>query len=242
MRVISKFSDYFDSVMSEGQDMSLVYRRVMMEVEADALKNPHPAIKPLAAFLDRDGGMPNGYTFEDSTDRVFKTLSINFGLILFAGRLYPYAQTYRTRIGAVVPDGAVHIFNLDELTAYMAEYGVTFKSKQRGRRSWNFNTPMTLDAFFALDASEKLHAHATAHHIASALIANGHYSPIIINPKLADKEFYRRLGPYEAYQEMSMFLGNLAHPEKMTSKVDDKYKILGHGFDLKESFRKRAGA
>lgn len=241
MRVISKFSDYFDSVMGQGQDMSLVYRRTMMEVDDDHLIEPHPAIAPLAAFLERDGGLPSAYTYGKSNDNEFSTLTIHFGLVLFAGRMYPYAQTNRTRMGALVPDGAFHIYNLEELKAYMKAYGVTFDTKQAGRRNWDFYKPMKPDVFFALEGSEQLHAHSTAHHIASAIIKKGKPC-IVINPKMADVELYRRLGPYEAYQEMSMFLGNLSHPEKPTSKVDDKYKILGHGFDLKESFRKRAGS
>jgi len=60
----------------------------------------------------------------------------------------------------------------------------------------------------------------------------------IINPLLKDYEFYKVFDTFQAFQEVSMFMGGvLGAGEKEIVEVADKYKIGQHGFD-KFSFRK----
>jgi hypothetical protein len=60
----------------------------------------------------------------------------------------------------------------------------------------------------------------------------------IINPLLKKYEFYKVFDAFQAFQEISMFLGGvLGRGEKEIVEVADKYKIEQHGFD-KWSFRK----
>jgi hypothetical protein len=61
---------------------------------------------------------------------------------------------------------------------------------------------------------------------------------ITYNDCLKDVEFYRVFDPYSAYQEIEMFLNNLAIPQKDMPKIPDRENILSHGFDDKLSFRK----
>jgi len=58
-----------------------------------------------------------------------------------------------------------------------------------------------------------------------------------VNPRLTDFDFYKHLGPTQVYQEISMFLGNLAAPDNVPTVVSDKDRIQQHGFD-ERSFRK----
>ena len=69
---------------------------------------------------------------------------------------------------------------------------------------------------------------------------NNSHPRFIINPILKDYAFYKILDSFQAFQEISMFLGGvLGNHEKEIVVVDDKYKIEQHGFD-KWSFRKES--
>lgn len=57
------------------------------------------------------------------------------------------------------------------------------------------------------------------------------------NGRLKDLEFYRLVDPYTAFQEIAMFLGGMASPEKPIPKIDDKTMAQAKGFN-KWSFRK----
>jgi len=60
---------------------------------------------------------------------------------------------------------------------------------------------------------------------------------ITFNPCLKDYDFMRVFDPYQAFQEISMFMGNLAEPRKPIPAIDDKTMAEIKGFD-KWSFRK----
>jgi hypothetical protein len=60
----------------------------------------------------------------------------------------------------------------------------------------------------------------------------------LINPKLKDYGFNRIKDSFTAFQEISMYLSNILVEQKEVVKIEDKYRIEQHGFDLKTSFRK----
>jgi hypothetical protein len=67
---------------------------------------------------------------------------------------------------------------------------------------------------------------------------NNHKPKFFINPLLKNYEFYKVFDTFQAFQEISMFMGGvLGAGEKEITVVADKYKIAQHGFD-KYSFRK----
>lgn len=52
-------------------------------------------------------------------------------------------------------------------------------------------------------------------------------------------QFYKKLDAYSMWQELSMYVdGRLASPGNTTIDIPDIYRIEGHGFDKKTSFRK----
>lgn len=57
------------------------------------------------------------------------------------------------------------------------------------------------------------------------------------NPTLKEFDFYKIFDTYSAYQEISMFLGSLAFPEKPIPVISDKDLAFAKGFD-KHSFRR----
>lgn len=76
-------------------------------------------------------------------------------------------------------------------------------------------------------------------------IAN--HSPIVIvelgakatwNGLLRPYGFMRIIDPWQAFQKIEMFLGNMAAPQKPMPKQSDIEKVKSHGFDPKMGFRK----
>ncbi len=68
---------------------------------------------------------------------------------------------------------------------------------------------------------------------------SGSIEKFLLNPTLKDYEFYKIFDAFQAFQEIQMFLGGvLGSGEKEMVQIEDKYKIVQHGFDLKTSFRK----
>lgn len=59
-----------------------------------------------------------------------------------------------------------------------------------------------------------------------------------LNPCLKDAQFIRKMNPHTCFQELSMFIGGVMAHNDTPEPVDNKYKIIAHGFDLKDSFRK----
>ena len=60
----------------------------------------------------------------------------------------------------------------------------------------------------------------------------------ILNARLADYQFYRVKDPFTAYQNLSMYLGGLASPERSIPPISDSDMLQAKGFDKKWSFRK----
>ncbi len=57
------------------------------------------------------------------------------------------------------------------------------------------------------------------------------------NAQLNNYDFAKVVEPYTAYQELAMWVGAQARPEKEIAEVSDEVKVESHGFD-KYSFRK----
>jgi hypothetical protein len=69
---------------------------------------------------------------------------------------------------------------------------------------------------------------------------DGHYVVRIDGDNLKQIEFYMVLNAYQAFQEISQWVGNLPKDgNPMVVITDDKVKIHKAGFDVKTSFRKR---
>lgn len=65
--------------------------------------------------------------------------------------------------------------------------------------------------------------------------------PITKNALLRDFEFYRVYSPEQTYQELAMFLSNVANPDPVMVQLTDKDKQKKFGFTHQYSFRKEPG-
>lgn len=236
MRIISKFHDYYDSAQAQGQDKSLVFVR---QSEQFAPAGQYPGIPgPVQVFHAQaqrltPGGI--GLPLRGAWQRV----DVAFALLLFAGKLFPFAEVKRqhsTRLGA---DAAFMVYDYAELDGVLSEHGYDLQSRNRRDRAWLGRTKgvrAPIDDFFALRDSDQLMLHALEHKL-PVLSWRRQMDLLDVNPRLADFQFYRVLDAWQAYQELSMFLGNIAAPERHPVVIEDKFRIQQHGFD-KWSFRK----
>jgi hypothetical protein len=68
---------------------------------------------------------------------------------------------------------------------------------------------------------------------------NAKLTKIVYNGCLRDWGFVRLFDPYQAFQEIEMYLSNMAEPSKIMPLVPDTLNAESHGFD-KWSFRKES--
>ena len=228
MRVISKFHDYYDQVMSEGQDRTLIYARNMVQFDRDALsKLP----EPLKKFVElADASLPRAFNVHSSPTRTHSATDVYFGLVLFAGKLYPFADVRRRLRGSLSAESSHYVYDQATLVGILKEHGVDALDRNRGSRySFDYSIADVV-TFFALDGSERLQEHATIHNL-TALSFIRNPTVLTIDPRLKDIQFYRRMPPFQAFQNISMWLGNIARPDRIPVFIEDKYRIPQHGFD-----------
>lgn len=65
-----------------------------------------------------------------------------------------------------------------------------------------------------------------------------HPQGIAVNPSLKDWRFFKYWDAATCMQELSMFVGNMSHPDHTPEVMSDKYRVQSHGFN-EQSFRKQ---
>ena len=237
MLIIAKRKDYYDGVAgSTGIDKTLVYERETLEVEN---------IPTL--FRER-----KGYWSSRKTDTPFYKIDYHsikkqyrgkefdeyaFFIIGFCGKLYVGWKLYRE----LEP---VHHTISTEYT-----YDIEYMKEMLQENSWRGNFIDHVNYIIKYDALELFRNSKTPAFVYDGdygrttydkrrSIYNSHNPKFFVNPLLKDYEFYKVFDSFQAFQEISMFIGGvLGRGEEKIIEVEDKYKIAQHGFD-KWSFRK----
>lgn len=65
-----------------------------------------------------------------------------------------------------------------------------------------------------------------------------HAYGLAVNPSLKDWRFFKYWDAATCMQELSMFVGNMSHPDCTPEAMPDKYRVQSHGFN-EQSFRKQ---
>lgn len=173
--------------------------------------------------------------------RKWEPLKVATGVVVFVGKPYLYFRTERKLKDAPLgtPAEVRFIYDLHEMDALVQEHGSTslFERSPRVRRYNRY-----LEKSFLLQAWEVAQAknfkdlvfklETPIIHVISKHVCYTY-------PRLADLEFYKVVSPWDAYQELSMFLGNIAAPDRVPVTIPDKDRIQQHGFDMKYGFRTR---
>ena len=237
MRIISpKFHDYYDKAMAEGQDRSLVFIREPVEyAHARDIKDLPPALR---TFTDlARSHTPDSIRLNQVPG--FFSVEVDFGLIWFAGKLYPWAEVTRRPMDSFTTPTRVLCHQRADLAQLLREVDYDVEEKDKRDASWGVGWGghrATTGDFFKLAGDERLMETALIHRVAVATWSRA-FDMLHVNNKLANLQFYKRLDAWQAFQELSMFFGNIAAPDRVPVTIEDKHRIAQHGFD-KWSFRK----
>ena len=242
MRIHSKFSDYYDSVMAHGTDEHLHWVRDLQEVELKKPSNISYIKEHLKSekypFFETD-------VYKDAPRPINNWRNKTNWKILFlgvCGKFYPVFEYKHVSNGwgevnyeyAYTLDQIIHI-----MTKYKDPYLKTFMTKPRRRKTtWIYNTDRdsfrysTVKTYLAThSAFEGFDKYFVEHNIPVFAI-DPEEEKLYLNTELKKYEFGKVMDAYTIYQEIEMYMsGILGLIEPDITNIDDKYLAEAKGFD-----------
>ena len=234
MKIISKFSDYYDSGIAYGVDENLRFKRESVEIDETL-----PILDPCIAEHNKLRAV------------------LHFKVLGFCGELYPLVHIMIEKVRYKDKEVVYTLLEVDcfytfsSLEGFMEKHfivpskvgrfdgfgyhvGFSLRFEQRikdffdkeYRKALPFFIQYQMPYFLLEEFAKKK--------------KNGYYEPVYKNtllPVLKEIKFVKVKTPIEAFQEISMYLGTLSSKEDDTIVIDDKHLSLAKGFDC-YSFKK----
>ena len=218
MLIVSKFRDYYDASVGYGVDKTVVYNRDTKIVKSQLF------------FLDDYIAGDNYYT-NYRWDGGRTNVRYDWRIIGFCGKTYVIIAEH-TKAAHGNPD--------NELTEYyygdecLGRVFIGSKHKWRLKETREFinkwHNREFLDFFY--DNKVPIFSVEPASRYRKINL------DVELNPVLSGIKFFRLFDSYSAFQEIQMFIsGVIGINTSNTTEIDDKNKIIQHGFDSKWSFR-----
>lgn len=241
MKIISKFSDYYDVGLVYGIDEKLCFVRNEEEIKDNDLYN-------------------NTKIFIYKKDLNKYRLRLFFNEIGFCGELYPFIHIYIEKIKILNKketysfEKEYFTYNFENFKDFMRTYIYPFDESfmkhlvnyeslwhfdnevnyiERYFREYVYKESVSKECFY----SENLFKKYNTPYYVQAYSIEKKKKVLILKPQLKKYRFMKVLSIMEAFQEISMFLGSLNLGEDKTVQIEDKYLAQGKGFDC-HSFRK----
>jgi hypothetical protein len=269
MRIISKFSDYYDCGMKYGTDATCVYVRELKESRCSPVTGApdiprvitREAHKIVTKILKSDKTYPRWYRYGldcyhgTRLRSNFKKLAVSGTLVVvFCGKVYPCLEF------TIAPDGdfygdttKMYCYTFEQATDLFREHlskaeqeGLFSQRRRRARWSWQReNLLKRIENFFSV-MGESSGGLMDLHHkvevpVMLLSVGGSRHPALVFNPVLKDIQFYRIVDNFTAYQELAMFVsGVLGGKSPKTIEVSNDIKIAKRGFD-EWSFRKEPG-
>jgi len=217
MRIISDFHDYYDVCRRHGQDDDILYLR-KEEVESP----------PNATYYLRSRW--SWFPYEVMMDDL---------IVGFCGNIYPtiHCSVRSTTFQREWEDK--WCYSHEAVDEWIFKHGMkrirTWYTKPEYRRG---KTPQYYVEQFFVKQLEKQEEHKEK--FEKAPIFTLQSNKVTYNARLEGLDFVTQFDPYLAFQELQMYLGAKARPEKPIPKIPDKIMVEAKGFD-KHSFRKEPG-
>ncbi len=238
MRIVSDFHDYYDVVQTSGQDQTLVYLRTRKDVELTRSSYPFPLFEGTPGYGSRPPGVP----------------IVQF-VVGFCGKVYPILQLSCQPLSAPNPI-TEFCYSLSDVDTFVESnfkrrQVETYRSKPRRWRfagdQWprNQRREKFKDFFDACAVKRSAFGHVFVESGCPTFVASSSWGDgkrnreykIVYNGCLKELDFFKLIDTYTAFQELQMFLGGIAWPNKPIPHVSDKDMVSIKGFD-EWSFRK----
>jgi hypothetical protein len=223
MKILSDFHDYYDRPMAHDADRETLWIR-----------------------KTNDKDIP--FTLQDVKEKILNhvpsmlfDLNLRPFIILFAGKVYPALEVSWHAYDYSRKEVCYSIDKVDDLIVpRLTESGrERYLGNHHKRRSrFRGGSRDNLEAFFALAKDQRLFVINDKHRTPVAMISYSDPCWVIkLNCQLKTYQFMKVVDVFTAYQEISMFVNNMAVPEKVIIEPNDTLKVETHGFN-KYSFRK----
>lgn len=239
MDIVSPFKDYYDSALRRGLSSALRFHR---KTESFGYNSPEDPVVVAHSFMF--DGLPASIGTGSRQKRT--SIKLHPFRVAFCGKLYNglVAQYWDSPSVWDHEDPVRHeyLYSTENLTRFLAETDFAPDEKAKANspsKHWTEVLPPVVK-FLEAEPSSRHHGFFVANSEAIALARPGQYrdNRIEVNPCLAEVAFYKVMDPWQAFQELEMFLGGIAAPENRPPvAISDKDRIAQHGFD-KMSFRK----
>jgi len=235
MYIISKFKDYYDGVVGTvGLDKTIIYERETIEIENDIDKPKVFRVKPHT--WRTDNLFIKTCRAEIDKKKTKKYDDVLGFIVGFCGKLYVgWKFEYKEKSW----DGVVGI-NSETKTDII--YGYENAKEILKVDFWNSSLDDDMKYIENYDPINIFREINSPVFILAKTDKKSRNNTIFtINPNLKDYEFYKVIDAFTAFNEIEMFIsGVLGTGENKIIEIDDKYKIMQHGFDYKWSFRKES--
>ena len=217
MRIISKFKDYYDIGLSYGVDPNITYVRKTDVITTDSAESYEEAVREYSKCW---------YT------PTYTTTNIMHIIVGFCGEIYPYwLVTESSNINFVrTVDVLKQYIDLQKAPSYYyvredCESFLELKKSQSLKSLFTeLNVPIFL--FYTKRTQNKRYGYWSNTAIAKT------------NPYLRPMLFQKIKSPYDAFQELSQYVGGVLHAQENTIvDVSDNDMLVKKGFN-KWSFKK----
>lgn len=244
MRIISNFHDYYDSVQSYGQDDDLIYIRKTKSFSRDDLKKPAGTVDPDIITLPY---FPERYSTNSR-------LSKECFLVGFCGKFFRGLRiTYKDYNDGFSKPDICNCYSTEAVETFLKKHyspkqmeGFYFKPQYKHMypKNWTWNIYRDFQWFFkdentSKDSSDSFIFDKYNCPIFTVVESINRYDYYLnINDQLSSFTFQKVKAPFDAFQELQVYLSNIARPNKPIPELCNNDKVLNAGFDLKSSFRK----
>jgi len=241
MRIISKFSDYYDCMMHQiGMDKRIVYMRKTVSLAGYTHElSKAPCHKFRMIGDDWQGSSPTG-AFHYDGKYITTIVPMLAGV---AGNTYPgiyimYVNDNLKHYG-YIDEKEDYLWDKDEIEKLLMAHIKWYDGKFRSLRSWISNGEINLvKDFLKFKFDEKMYHEMNAPILFYWGGTRGRGEFWHSNVELRVYKFMKKMDVYTIFQEIQSYVsGVLQSHENNTVEVSNQSKIDGHGYD-KWSFRK----
>jgi hypothetical protein len=237
MKIVSKFRDYYDSMVRHGQDLTTVFVR-----KPEPITN-EPLLKILEKVNHYGARAPETLTVKEEGHDYRYTFGL--GHLLVCGKIYRYVAVGRESALRWYTDygGSAHdyFYDMATLTKFVESLGFVVKDIYRSKYFESNQSINLLEAFLSHQGTTEAESEAVKARVVTATRAwqcDSRFFYWEANDSLSSFKFYKLMDPYTVYQELDMYIsGVLGQQARDVVNISDKDRIYQHGFD-EYSFRK----